>query len=75
MGDHAALVSRGQAQRIIIARALLQQPKILILDEFKDALDVDTEEAITDKVLDIMKRKTRRLYCFSYKKLMVAGYI
>jgi ABC-type multidrug transport system fused ATPase/permease subunit len=58
VGDNAALVSGGQAQRIIIARALLRHPKVLILDEFTSALDVDTEEAITDKVLEIMKGKT-----------------
>ena len=58
VGDQAALVSGGEAQRIIIARALLRHPKILILDEFTSALDVETEMAITHKVLEIMKGKT-----------------
>jgi len=58
VGDNASLVSGGQAQRIIIARALLRQPEILVLDEFTSALDFETEEEITNKVLDIMKGKT-----------------
>jgi len=48
-------LSGGQKQRIAIARALLFQPKILILDDSTSAVDVETEAKIQE-VLDVMMR-------------------
>jgi ATP-binding cassette subfamily B protein len=51
-------LSGGQKQRIAIARALLTQPKILILDDSTSAVDVDTEAKIQDALEFLMKGRT-----------------
>jgi ATP-binding cassette subfamily B protein len=51
-------ISRGQAQRILIARALYKDPKYLFFDEATSALDAETESVIVDRLRDIMRGKT-----------------
>jgi len=58
VGDKGDLISGGQAQRILTARALVREPEILILDEFTSALDKDTEEKINQHLIEFMRNKT-----------------
>ena len=50
IGERGARLSGGQCQRIAIARALYQEPHILILDEATSALDTETETALMDAI-------------------------
>lgn len=58
VGERGIRLSVGQKQRIAIARAMLRNPKILILDEPTSALDAKTEKFITESLERLMKDKT-----------------
>ena len=58
VGDRGGLLSGGQVQRIVIARALLRKPDILIMDEATSALDKNAESSVNEKIMSFMKGKT-----------------
>ncbi len=58
VGERGVKLSVGQKQRIAIARAILRNPKILILDEPTSALDAGSEQIITKSLESLMKGKT-----------------
>jgi ATP-binding cassette subfamily B protein len=58
VGERGLTLSGGQRQRIAIARALLADPRILILDDATSSVDATTEEAIKSGLQEVMSGRT-----------------
>ncbi len=58
LGDKGTSLSGGQKQRISIARALLTDPEVLLLDDCTSALDANTERRLQETLARILKGKT-----------------
>ena len=58
VGDGGIQLSGGQQQRIGIARALYDDPEILVLDEATSSLDTETEQKIMDEIYSVSANKT-----------------
>jgi ATP-binding cassette subfamily C protein len=69
VGERGGKLSGGQRQRIVIARALINKPRLLILDEATSALDRDTEEAVSQTLQSLKGQLT--ILAISHNRAMV----
>lgn len=67
VGEKGSFLSGGQVQRIALARALYLDPEILILDEFTNSLDPDSEDFILRKLEILKKEKNKNFFIISHK--------
>ncbi len=58
IGDRGANLSGGQRQRLAIARAVLKNPPVLILDEATSSLDTESEKLVQEALTNLMKNRT-----------------
>ena len=58
IGDRGSKMSGGEKQRLTIARAVLKNPPILILDEATSSLDTESERLVQDALFRLMKNRT-----------------
>jgi ATP-binding cassette subfamily B protein len=58
VGERGLTLSGGQRQRIAIARALLSDPRILVLDDATSSVDASTEQAIKEALREVMAGRT-----------------
>jgi ATP-binding cassette subfamily B protein len=72
VGERGLTLSGGQRQRIALARAILQDPRILILDDATSAVDSRTEEAINEGLRTVMADRTTLLVAHRRSTLHLA---
>jgi len=58
VGERGITLSGGQKQRTALARAVVREPKILVLDDSLSSVDTDTEEKILRRLKDVMRERT-----------------
>ncbi len=75
IGERGLTLSGGQRQRIALARAILYDPRILVLDDATSAIDATTEESIHDALRSVMAGRTTLLVAHRRSTLHLADRI
>lgn len=75
VGEKGVTLSGGQKQRVAIARTLLKNPCILILDDSTSSVDTETEAAIREALQTLMKNRTTFIIAHRIQSVMNANII
>ena len=75
VGERGVTLSGGQKQRTALARSVVRQPKILILDDALASVDTRTEEQILTRLRDVMAERTTILIAHRISTVMAADHI
>ncbi|MCG8509274.1 MAG: ABC transporter ATP-binding protein/permease, partial [Rhodospirillales bacterium] len=70
LGEEGVTLSRGQKQRLTLTRALLKNPRLLILDEATSSLDRESEASVVSEILRFMDGRTVLMVTHSRELLM-----
>jgi ATP-binding cassette subfamily B protein len=72
VGEKGVTLSGGQKQRVAIARTLLKNPKILIMDDSTSSVDLETEAEIRDALANLMQNRTTFVIAHRIQSIMDA---
>jgi ATP-binding cassette subfamily B protein len=75
VGEKGVTLSGGQKQRVAIARTLLKNPRILILDDSTSSVDTETEAEIREALNGLMKDRTTFIIAHRIQSVMIADLI
>jgi ATP-binding cassette subfamily B protein len=75
VGEKGVTLSGGQKQRVAIARTLLKNPRILIMDDSTSAVDTETEAEIRQALDNLMKNRTTFIIAHRIQSVMSADWI
>jgi ATP-binding cassette subfamily B protein len=75
VGEKGVTLSGGQKQRVTIARTLLKNPRILILDDSTSSVDLETEAEIREALNTLMKDRTTFIIAHRIQSVMIADLI
>jgi ATP-binding cassette subfamily B protein len=75
VGEKGVTLSGGQKQRVAIARTLLKNPRILILDDSTSAVDTETETEIRQALVGLMENRTTFIIAHRIQSVMKADLI
>ena len=75
VGEKGVTLSGGQKQRVTIARTLLKNPRILILDDSTSSVDLETEAEIREALNSLMKNRTTFIIAHRIQSVMIADLI
>jgi ABC-type multidrug transport system fused ATPase/permease subunit len=75
IGEHGAGLSGGQLQRVVIARAILKNPAILIFDEATSQVDADSESKIHSAIEEFMQDRTCFIIAHRFSTVITADII
>ncbi|MGB9880200.1 MAG: ABC transporter ATP-binding protein, partial [Anaerolineae bacterium] len=75
VGERGVMLSGGQKQRVAIARTLLKDPRILILDDATSSVDVETEHLIRQALQHLMRGRTTFIIAHRIQSVMNADLI
>src|SRR5262249_33394520 len=75
VGEKGVTLSGGQKQRVAIARTLLKNPRILIMDDSTSAVDTETEAEIRAALVNLMQNRTPFIIAHRIQSVMDADLI
>lgn len=75
VGEKGVTLSGGQKQRVTIARSILKNPRILILDDSTSSVDTETEASIRNALNDLMENRTTFIIAHRIQSVMKADLI